>query len=414
MTNIDKYHLIPLSIQPQGKEYLVGNADLDEFYQLPTEGVRVIECLKEGYSMAQIKKICLDEFNEEIDLESFVEFLLEAGFLYKNQKDAESAIKAHATQTAATDKRWVFRMSPKAASLFFSWPIVLLYCLALTSAVYLYISEPQVRINLSAFYITEHFTVFFLTLLFLFSVVSLMHEFGHMVAGSRLGLEPRLGIGNRLWTIVAECDLSGIYSQPKSKRYLPLMAGMLVDLFSISCIVIALYFLSSYGVEGTGIQILQALVLQILVTISWQFHFFLKTDVYYILSNYTDNPNLDQQARTYLNAWLFRLTFGRAGASLPTDTTGTQLKTMRIFSSVWLIGRIVSVTFLILIIVPALAQYARDAWYAVSGVAQVDFWTKVDLVAFFIFSFLVFGGGMTLWLQGRFNFLKRNQNVANG
>ncbi|ABE55545.1 hypothetical protein Sden_2265 [Shewanella denitrificans OS217] len=412
MTNIDEYHLVPLSIQPQGKEYLVGNTELDEFYQLPVEGVRVIEGLREGHSLIQIKQTCLDEFAEDIDVGSFVEFLLEVEFLHKNKTDAESAIAAHSKLSAETDKRWVFQMSAKGASLFFSWPAVLIYCLVITCAAYLYVTEPQARINLSALYITENFTLFFLSLLFLFAVVSMMHECGHMIAGARLGLEPKLGIGNRLWIIVAECDLSGIYGKPKSQRYLPLMAGMLVDLFSVSSIVIILAILSSYGVQGVWVQILQALTLQILITITWQFNIFLRTDVYYILSNYTDNPNLDQQARTYLSACLFRLSLGRVGAPLPSAIDKRQLKTMRLFSTIWLLGRIAAMIFLVLIIVPALTQYARDAWQAVGDGAQVPFWTKVDLIAFFLCSLLVFGGGMLLWLRGRFNFLKRNRNVT--
>ena len=54
-----------------------------------------------------------------------------------------------------------------------------------------------------------------------------LHETAHMLAAARHGIKPKYGIGNRLWTIVAEPDLTGILTLPKSQRYFPMLAGLL-------------------------------------------------------------------------------------------------------------------------------------------------------------------------------------------
>ena len=107
-----------------------------------------------------------------------------------------------------------------------------------------------------------------------------------MLAAARHGIKSKYGLGNRLWNIVAESDITGILTLPKSKRYFPMVAGVLVDIFSISVTTILIQNLLQHNARPFVIQVCQAVVLENVIAIAWQFNIFVKTDVYYIICNY--------------------------------------------------------------------------------------------------------------------------------
>src|SRR5262249_32017584 len=61
-----------------------------------------------------------------------------------------------------------------------------------------------------------------------------LHEAAHVLAGRRLGLPSRLGVGTRLYLVVFETRMNGLLTVPRQKRYAPMLAGIAVDVFVIS------------------------------------------------------------------------------------------------------------------------------------------------------------------------------------
>ena len=57
-----------------------------------------------------------------------------------------------------------------------------------------------------------------------------VHELAHLIAARAVGVNSRMGISHRLWYLVAETDLTGLWSVTRNQRYLPMLAGMIVDL----------------------------------------------------------------------------------------------------------------------------------------------------------------------------------------
>jgi hypothetical protein len=158
------------------------------------------------------------------------------------------------------------------------------------------------------------------------------------------------------------------------------------------------------GSHAFIINILQALILQILITLSWQFNVFLKTDVYYVLCTYCNYPNLDSEARLYLREKLHQLSLGRAGA--PGHTDYYHLPTLRAFAAVWVAGRVASLAFLFLVVIPTVLRYGRDAWNALGSAASAS--SQWDLSLFFILSATLLAAGLIVWLRGRARTLKEN------
>jgi hypothetical protein len=386
------YCVIPLSIQPEGEDFLVGNQDLQEYYQFPQEGVRVIRLLQQGATVGEVKRA----FGDAVDIDDFLNLLLAARFIH--------APDAAPPAAATGDRRWRFAVPARVAGLFFSWPAWAVYGAVLAYAAIAALADPRLRINPTALYLQDHFTLSLLALLVLHSCATGLHELGHMMAAASRGVASRLGWGNRLWNIVAEADLSGLHALPRKSRYLPLMAGMLVDVLNIALITLLIKLLINTGSSPFIINIFQALILQILITLSWQFNVFLKTDVYYVLCTYCNYPNLDSQARVYLREKLYQLSLGRAGA--PGHTDYYHLPTLRAFAAVWVAGRVASLAFLFLVVIPTLLRYGKDAWQALGSAASAD--SQWDASLFFILSATLLAAGLIVWLRGRARTVKEN------
>jgi len=399
MTVSDRYFVIPLSIQPDGEAYLVGNTDIDAFYQLPPEGVHIVKLLQQETSLPEIKQSCAREFSEPVDVEEFLQQLIAIGFIYPAGKKQEFY---HKLATRKQDHRLVCSVSQSTAQRFFSVPAMLFYILVVAYAAYSVIAQPSLRLNLNAFYLEGKLTITLILLLVLYCFTAFLHELGHVMAAARLGIESKLGIGNRLWMIVAEADLTGVFTLPKSKRYVPLLAGIFVDIVSLSVITLVLKVMLYFDVNGYAIQLMQALTLQVIISISWQLNLFLKTDIYYVLCNYCSYPDLDKEARSYLKALLSRLSFGLIGRKLSLDSY-YKLGVLRCFTAIWLLGRIAALAFLGLVLVPTLLQYMADVYRAMVGTAHAKY-SAWDVGLFTLLSTALFGVGVYMWIFQRLRF----------
>jgi hypothetical protein len=153
------------------------------------------------------------------------------------------------------------------------------------------------------------------------------------------------------------------------------------------------------GHDGFAIQLLQALVLQILISISWQFNVFLKTDVYYVVCTRYGHPDLDREARVYLRDRMHALSFGMLGERAA-RIDRRHLGTLRAFAALWLTGRIAALGFLFLILIPTLVRYVDRARIALVD-PQIGRAAAWDAAVFAAISLVLFAIGMTLWLRRR-------------
>lgn len=398
-----RFTLIPLTIQPEGEVFLVGNQQLGTFYQFPAEGVALLRQLQEGRSPADIR--CLmssDGIGEEIDLDDFLGTLIEIGFA----RPGDEALAAVAS--SAPVRTLGFSVSRATAERFFSRGAVALYGLVVAVGLVCAVRFPVARLHADAFFIEDNLAATLILLLVLSSAATGLHELGHMLAAAREGVASRLGIGTRLWNLVFEADLSGIFALPRARRYLPLLAGMLVDLLVVSVVTILITALSLVDAPVFAVALLQALVLQIAVTVAWQFNLFLRTDVYYLLSNWSGHPNLDGAARDYIAGNVHRWTAGRFGRRQSGQADGTSaryLRMVRCFVAVWILGRILALATLFLVVLPTLARYAERAWRTIQD-PDVPVLRGLDAAIFAGLSMLLVAAGLTLWLLPKFRHQK--------
>ncbi len=394
--DMKQYYVIPLSIQKEADSYVVGNSDLGDFYQFPELGVRILQMLRSGDTAAEIKSRLAAEDPETIDVDDFLSKLVAIEFIHP---ESQRKIIQDRLQVTAKDSRRTLNVAPDVARAIFSIPLLVCYLAVVLYASLDALQNPHLRVNVNAFYTETNKTPLLVILLVLSMLHTVMHELGHMLAAARQGIKSKYGISNRLWSIVAESDLTGILTLPKSKRYLPMLAGLLVDILVVSLLTVLLDALFRHGARPFAIQVVQVLVLEILITMAWQFNVFVKTDIYFVVCNYFSYPDLDRDARTYLGHIVHRTTFGRFG-SRASPQVFKHLTVLRAFSAIWLFGRILSLCVLFGVFLPTMWQYISAASKLLSG-PSASVWMACDTILYVTMTLTMLGAGMYMWLKNR-------------
>jgi putative peptide zinc metalloprotease protein len=391
---VQQYFVIPLSVQKEGEAYLVGNLEMGDFYHFPEQGLRILNMLKSGSTVAAIRSRLAVESEEMVDVDEFVDQLTSIGFIHP--EDQKHVVQEQ-LRSNAQDKRRTFNVDPRIANAIFSPPIALIYLALVVYAIVGAITNPALRINFDAFYIDTNRTPLLLLILMASFVQVAMHESGHMLAAARHGIKSKYGIGNRMWTVVAESDLTGILTLPKSQRYFPMMAGLLVDILCTALLTILIQILLRHGVGPFWIQVVQAVILEIVIGMTWQFNIFVKTDIYYVLCNYLSYPDLDRDARAYMRDLVYRATSGRFGNAAALASS-KNLNMLRLFAAVWVFGRLLSFLVLFGIFLPTMGQYVISAVYLLNG-SPASVWMACDTIIYVSLTLTMLGTGMYMWLR---------------
>jgi hypothetical protein len=136
----------------------------------------------------------------------------------------------------------------------------------------------------------------------------LLHESFHLLAGRRLGLRSSLRVGWRLYYLVFETVLDGLVAVPRRRRYLPMLAGMLLDLAIVALLtLIAAATIRPDGSLPLAGEVCLALAFMTVLRFAWQFYAYLRTDLYYVAVTALGCPDLQPAARRILTNRFRRL-----------------------------------------------------------------------------------------------------------
>lgn len=261
---------------PDGTDIIVGRGDIDSYAVFPADGAELLARLRSGVGVAEAGRWYRERYGEPVDMADFLATLRELDFL-----------RTPGDQIAdAGPPRWQ-RLGRAAFSLP-AWAVYLAVC---ACAVFLVIQVPRLRPDHGDFFFTQSLALMELGLFFGQLPGILFHEAMHTLAGRRLGIPTRLRLGNRLYMLVFETHMNGLWSVPRRRRYLPLLAGMLGDVLWWSLLTILAW-------RGGGYFL--ALALSTLLRLIWQFSFYLRTDVYQVFVTALGCVDLHRTTREYL------------------------------------------------------------------------------------------------------------------
>jgi hypothetical protein len=268
----------------------VGRSDVDSYAVLPADGAALLRRLVDGMAVDDAAQWYGDTFGETVDMEDFVEALHELQFV-RAAGEKPAAVKPVPYQRLG---RVVF--SP------IGW-----LCIAaiIGAAVVTLVLHPELRPGPRNVFFVSSLVIVQITLTLVQPLTIMVHESFHVLAGRRLGLPTRLGIGRRLYFVVFETELNGLLGVEKRKRYLPFLAGMVADVLVFSTL--TLFALLDTGWPG---RLALALAYTTLLRLVWQFLVFLRTDLYYVIVTKLGCTDLHAATSDYLRrrfGWLPRV-----------------------------------------------------------------------------------------------------------
>lgn len=299
--------LHPLVFVPEGDDVTVGRRDVDVYAVLPADGAALLRRLSDGTPLEAAAAWYEQTYGESVDLGDFVESLRELGFLREDLDDT-----ARPADTRPVRWQWLGR-------LVFSPVGWLAYAALLVVGVLAVVHDPALVPQPSHVFFTPYLTIVELTVMFGSLPLVLLHELGHVLAGRRLGLRTRVRLSQRLHYLVIETVMDGLVAVPRRQRWLPMLAGMLVDV----AVMAALTLLAAYDKRDGHLSVIGgaalALCFATIPRIAWQFYFFLRTDIYQLLSTVLGTVDLHGASSAVLRSWWLRLRRGDTTASAPDE-----------------------------------------------------------------------------------------------
>ncbi len=401
-----KVAVFPFTRQAEGEEVVIGRVETGVFLALPPEAVEIMDFLAAGQTVAEAQETFRRKYGETPDMEDFLSLLHSKGFVSVRGAEepvaAESAATGEAGTPAAARVRYHFSDFPVPLARLLFGPVALtigavIFALAVVAAV----RDPSLRPYRDHLVFSQHRTVKTLALVLLGYTTVFIHEMGHLIAARAVGVNSRLGISSRMWVLVAETDMTGLWSVPKRQRYLPMLAGPVIDLVSASLLTL-LFWSRHQGwialppvVEEVGL----AMVIVYLMRLLWQCFFFVRTDFYFVVAALFGCKNLMRDTQAYIGNLRRRFFSRQPPRDLSYIPAGEQ-RVIRAYFWVWLLGRGLAFWGLFFVTLPVAGRYLRDSLTALAGGFSGGRYAYLDALFVVVFYLFPLGLGMGLWIHG--------------
>jgi putative peptide zinc metalloprotease protein len=387
-----------ITYQEDGQDVIAGRIDTGVFVAIPAEAREILYLLGSGMNIGEVSDAFQAKYNETPDLEDFLTLLESKGLI---SLAGESPDKATATGTKNRRLKYHFNNFPQpVAKLLFGKPAIIVYGLVIAAAIYEAAIHPSIRPNVSDLYFPSDRALTW-GLVVLATYLSLfLHELGHLIAARAHGINSRLGVGHRLWFLVAETDLTGLWSIPRNERYLPFLAGMICDAVLCAGIafILVVHLHGTLALSALCLRFFRALLFTLFMRLLWQFFLYLRTDLYYVIANVFKCRNLLGDTEVFLRNQAARI-FPSIRKVSQEGIPRQELRIIRIYSIIWLLGRASAFALLFMVTIPLLVHYTcdlRDVFVAGYSSNPSNF---IDSLVLFMSFFVPLTIGVALWIQ---------------
>lgn len=369
--------VLPFVRQPDGEEVVIGRPEAGSFLALPPDAVAILDDLAAGLTVGGAQERYRERHGELPDLAEFLELLEEKGFVFP--------FGASARGTSPSVSRYHFAQFPQPlARLLFSPPVLAAGGALMLLAVVLTVLDPSLLPGSGALVFDRQFTAPALGLFLTSYFMVFLHEMAHLVAARAYGVNSRLGVSHRLWMLVAETDLTGIWALPPRQRYLPLLAGPFLDGIIAAVLVVVLRW---GALQPGAYQICRALLFLYLLQLLWQCYCFLRTDLYYLIANRFRCKNLMGDTEAFLRR--------RDLSHVP----AAELPVIRWYAVVYVLGRLLAIGTFVFLLLPVVWTYFAAVFAVLKAGFRADPEQFVDAALMGGIVLAHRGAGLWLWVR---------------
>jgi putative peptide zinc metalloprotease protein len=352
--------------QVEGEETTIGHSSNTEtFLALPSEAVELLDHLSTGKTIGEVQNLYQIKYGEIPDIADLLSVLESKGFIYssvteKDQTNTSVRKIIYKKNIGNKSSRFHFENIPQslAQKIFSKWNLIFAgICIGL--ALLAAISDPSIIPGWNAYFFQSNLAFMRLCLMLIGFLTLFLHEMAHLTAARALGVSSRLGISNRMWILVAETDMTGIWSVPRKQRYLPFLAGPLLDAFCASLLTLTFFFHSKKLIELPIIfeQIGKAMLLSYLLGLLWQCYLFVRTDFYFVIANFFRCKNLMKDTEIFLYNQFIRFICSRRQIS-QSHIPHSERRVIKFYAVFWILGRAIAFYSLIFISFPLIWNYS--------------------------------------------------------
>jgi hypothetical protein len=372
--------LHPLSFVEQGEDVVVGRVDTGSYAVLPPDGAELLHKLCDGLTLDQAAEWYELTYGEPVDITEFVDGLTELGFV----SDGTRAFEPTAPRLQ------------RVGIAVFSPPALIGYALLAVTWLILVGRHADLRPHPGQVFFSNSLLLVQATV-FLSQIPLLgLHESFHVLAGQRLGLRSKLNVSNRYGYLVFETQSNGLLSVPRRKRYLPFLAGVLLDVVMVCLLTLAAE--ATRGADGS-LSILGRACLgvgfTVVLRIAWQFQLYLQTDLYYVFSTLLNCHDLHLASKAITLNRLWRTLHWYDRLVDEDQWTARDRKVGSWYGILLVFGLVAAIALTVFGSVPIGVSYIETTYrHLMSGNFNAEFWDAVlsvsintsELVAVFFLS----------------------------
>ena len=377
-------HLQPLTYVNEGEEVLVGRPDTGSYGVFPPEGADLLRSLEAGATLESAARQWHERTGQTFDMADFLAIIVDLGFVV-----GEDDALAQRPQV-----RW-----QRLARAVFSPAAWLVYVAAVAGGLIAMVMDRDVRPGYGNIFFTSHIAFIPVALALSQIPLLLLHEAFHALAARRLGLPSTLGIGRRFYYLVAETRLNSLYSVPRRRRYLPFLAGSLIDATGVGIFTLLSVAGRHWGAPSWLSGLALALAFSGVLRISWECLFYLQTDYYFVINTAAGCSDLHGAAQQRLRGWrqavlrkagLRTARLRRAAEEGDGDWSDRDLAAARWYAPLMVAGYGVSLATLLLVGLPTAIRFWSIVVHRFSGSHQ-SVGVIVDTIFFILLSLIEFG-----------------------
>jgi putative peptide zinc metalloprotease protein len=387
--------VLPFARRREGNNVTIGDPARGVFVEIPAEGLEILDALAAGATVAEVALDYERAHGETPDMEDFLTAMVSIGLVAAPDASPDASEPSDSRPPASSDSG---RIAPGLSFRVFAAVLMAGLALLAGAGIALVAADPGLIPGPTVLVFHRHLALLGAALFAVGMAGIAVHELGHLLAARAAGVPARIGVGHRLWIIVAETDMSGIWLASRPRRYIAFLAGPLIDAAS-SAVLLGILWAARHGwlaISPATTRFLGAVLWSYLLRLLWECFVFVRTDLYYVISTALGCKRLLADTED-----LLRNQLARVRTSIRTVDQSSipprELRAVRSYSIVWLAGRALAVWSLLFVTLPVLAGYATGLVRVLAGTRTN--YSAADVAVLATLGLGVPLAGLFLWIR---------------